>query len=459
MKRPHRSIETFDISLMAVVTKAMGAFLVLMLLLMPYYSSSPLGKDEAQDLANKVQEADARIKGVLDKLGDKELGKDLTVAREQLGTGTQLIAQMKRYVDQLSAQVKRLEDKIATLSAELDRLKQDNTRLTDRVAALEKENADLKAENETLKAEIDKLKGRVAELEKQLDDLNKQVAQMSRSTPEQVAELKKRIAELEQENAQLKQDNAALKQRTAELEKDVTRLQASVAALERENAALKAQVTTLQKEKAELEAKVAELVRDNLQLKAAMAEANARLAQIESKSVTMSADGRSVDCTGETFIVGAIAQGAAVADQKYLLNSASTIGNYANWMLGRNYGSSLLVSRAPPQRYYFYLLFQRPEQGPLVVPAQACSAVVVLKVESSQRINMKTYTVAYNTSSPISYFADVVIENDGRIHFEPTSDAGKAYLDDQLAHAKIEAAGAAPPPVQTQPEQRAPEGK
>lgn len=61
MRRPNRSIETFDISLMAVVTKAMGAFLVMMLLLLPYYSSSPLGKDEAQDLAKKVQDADAKI--------------------------------------------------------------------------------------------------------------------------------------------------------------------------------------------------------------------------------------------------------------------------------------------------------------------------------------------------------------------------------------------------------------
>lgn len=61
MRRPNRSIETFDISLMAVVTKAMGAFLVMMLLLLPYYSSSSLGKDEAQDLAKKVQDADAKI--------------------------------------------------------------------------------------------------------------------------------------------------------------------------------------------------------------------------------------------------------------------------------------------------------------------------------------------------------------------------------------------------------------
>jgi len=41
LRPANRSIETFDISLMAVVTKAMGAFLVLMLLLVPSYVTMP----------------------------------------------------------------------------------------------------------------------------------------------------------------------------------------------------------------------------------------------------------------------------------------------------------------------------------------------------------------------------------------------------------------------------------
>jgi hypothetical protein len=41
LRPANRSIETFDISLMAVVTKAMGAFLVLMLLLVPSYVAMP----------------------------------------------------------------------------------------------------------------------------------------------------------------------------------------------------------------------------------------------------------------------------------------------------------------------------------------------------------------------------------------------------------------------------------
>lgn len=466
MKRPHRSIETFDISLMAVITKAMGAFLVLMLLLMPYYSSSPLGKDEAQDLAKKVQDADAKIKGVLDRLGDKELGKSLTEAREELGSGQQLINQLRRYVDQLSAQVTRLEERLKSVTDELEKLRGENARLSERVATLEPENARLQEENAKLKAELE-------ELRKQLEEANKQIAQMQMSAPEQVAELKKRIQALEAEIARLKEENAglkanvatleqqntALKSRVAELEQELAQLRARVAALEKQDAALRAQLAALQAENAQLKAQIAALQRENLQLKAAAMEAQAKLVEMQGLSVTIGADGRTNDCAGERFIVGTSTDGAKVGDDKYVVSSNSSVGNSINWSLGRTYGSSLLVSRAAARRFYFYLLFRRGDDGPLLRPTRPCTAMVVLKLEGSQRYNMQAFNVPFDTASPITYFADGVIEPDGRIHFGPPSDAGKAYLDDQLAHAKIEEPGAAAPtpsPADQAPADQAP---
>ena len=107
MKRPHRSIETFDISLMAVVTKAMGAFLVLMLLLIPYYKSGPIAQKPIDDLAKKVEEVDKNIKNVVDKLATasaEDLRKLLDEARKDLDDARKLIAELKRAVDQLNAQ-------------------------------------------------------------------------------------------------------------------------------------------------------------------------------------------------------------------------------------------------------------------------------------------------------------------------------------------------------------------
>ena len=62
MRRPHRQIEVFDISLMAVVTKAMGAFLVLMLILIPYYPTGPNVEQTVEDAQSKVEDAKANVK-------------------------------------------------------------------------------------------------------------------------------------------------------------------------------------------------------------------------------------------------------------------------------------------------------------------------------------------------------------------------------------------------------------
>lgn len=59
-RRPNRQIEVFDISLIAVVTKAMGAFLLVMLL-MPYYSSYPAYQFLAANLGWQLQDLKNQI--------------------------------------------------------------------------------------------------------------------------------------------------------------------------------------------------------------------------------------------------------------------------------------------------------------------------------------------------------------------------------------------------------------
>lgn len=64
LRRPHRSIETFDIALMAVVTKAMGAFLILMLLMIPSYVAIPRlesGVSEAKEKREALEKQVAAL--------------------------------------------------------------------------------------------------------------------------------------------------------------------------------------------------------------------------------------------------------------------------------------------------------------------------------------------------------------------------------------------------------------
>jgi hypothetical protein len=68
LHRPRRSIETFDIALMAVVTKAMGAFLVLMLIMLPSYNKVP-------GMQTEVHDADAALQRVTERVAALEQRK------------------------------------------------------------------------------------------------------------------------------------------------------------------------------------------------------------------------------------------------------------------------------------------------------------------------------------------------------------------------------------------------
>lgn len=491
MKRPHRSIETFDISLMAVVTKAMGAFLVLMLLLMPYYSSSPLGKDEAEDLARKVQDADAKIKGVLDKLGDKDLGQNLISAREQLGSGAQLINQLKRYVDQLSAQVTRLEEKIVTLTAELDQLKKDKTTLTARVAELEKQNAELKAENEKLKAEIEQLKkriaelekiveeqkARIAELEKQIEEMNKELAELRKLEPERVEELKKLIEELKKEIASLKQQ--------------VEDLYAKVLALQDENARLRARNAELEQQVAQLTALVVPLRQENAQQKARIAELEKLLSQLRQDNARLEArpvlagSGQSADCNA--FSVAAFSKQMSVRGkpEPYLFDLTNGLGTiFPAAMFAGRYVSTFIASGLSPGRYFLILLLRKEEQRadepraglshhaddedqpkdgggqpgdgegqptreerltPLLPVQQSCTVIVAMLFSAAGSGTHHRYKLVVEPGQAVQYFGDLIVRDDWDADFADPSPEGQAWLKDQLAHADIVPAEAPQP--------------
>lgn len=132
MHRPHRSIEVFDISLMAVVTKAMGAFLVLMLLLMPYYSSGSLGDKSAADAAKALAEAQQQLKAATEQLANRnpeDLAKSLEEARRRLEEAQKFIAQLKRDNDALNSQARRLDAENSALRDQLAKLESDQRKI------------------------------------------------------------------------------------------------------------------------------------------------------------------------------------------------------------------------------------------------------------------------------------------------------------------------------------------
>jgi hypothetical protein len=128
MRRPHRTIEVFDISLMAVVTKAMGAFLVLMVVFMPYYSSGPLGQQTAAGIEQSMTESQQDLTDAMKKLVEHkdpdEIAKLLEQVRRKLEWARQQIAQLRRANDQLNAQAERYRAENEQLRKKAEQLEQ-----------------------------------------------------------------------------------------------------------------------------------------------------------------------------------------------------------------------------------------------------------------------------------------------------------------------------------------------
>ncbi|RUP00334.1 hypothetical protein [Hyphomicrobium sp.] len=140
MKRPRRSDPSAgsEIAMMAVITKAMGAFLVLVVLLMPYY----VVNINIEGLTKNVQEKMDKVQSQ-----SSETLKNVKEALQRAGKGRLT----DREIDELQAQIKQLETDLAEARTEVERLNSKVKQQASQIARLQKEIEDLKQEIERLK--------------------------------------------------------------------------------------------------------------------------------------------------------------------------------------------------------------------------------------------------------------------------------------------------------------------
>src|SRR5579883_1788793 len=118
LRRANRQIEVFDVSLMAVVTKAMGAFLVIMLLLLPYYTGAPPSITSPEQARQAVADARQRITDVVQSFGrfsedPAALRRQLQEAQAALQKADDAIRELKTELDQVWSQYKRQQQDLA----------------------------------------------------------------------------------------------------------------------------------------------------------------------------------------------------------------------------------------------------------------------------------------------------------------------------------------------------------
>jgi uncharacterized coiled-coil DUF342 family protein len=449
MRRPHRSIETFDISLMAVVTKAMGAFLVLMLLLMPYYSSSPLGKDEAQELARKVQDVDAKIKGVLDRLaGSPDLGKDLETARENLGDGAQLIAKLKQAIDQMSAQVARLEDQVKAKTDELAQAKKDLEALNLQLAQLKKERDDAKAELEPLKTQINQLQADNKKLKDENEALNKKLAELG-----DVAKLKTQIEQLQKDKQQLQKEKD-------QLQKDNDQLisQLKVVTQDRDKLAEELKKLKEQKKGAQTAQSKQQLMDEIEKLKKEKSEVtNVIAAQLYNVKCDVPLF-VTINSVGSTFTLG---DGTKT---EYTLSYSNGMGAMANS------GDVTSFRKILVDTYFVVLTGRSPkpdgekhgsEYSLLQRPRSKCTASVAVMAEilsNSHLLRAKLFPVTLDNYSKI--VTAVTVHDDGSLTMQAPSPDELAWLNTQIDHAeKAPYAGPLTPEAAPAAQPSPPEGR
>ncbi len=205
MRRRHHETSGGEVAMMAVITKAMGAFLVLMIMLLPYYTGDTQSQQTVDDTGRRIDEAKAGLDGAVDRLKqgrltDAEIDdilKRLQRAHDELTEAQGLIRQLRIKVDQAASQINRLEQQNAALQAQ--------------VATLQTQAAQLQAEIEKLRQEIARLRAidtealqaRIRELEAEIARLRIAVADVDRLRSENAAQAKE-IEKLENENQVLR---------------------------------------------------------------------------------------------------------------------------------------------------------------------------------------------------------------------------------------------------------------
>lgn len=124
-------------ALMAVMTKAMGAFLVIMIMLLPYYTGDNAAQQTVDQANAEIDKARAGLAAAQDKLKKgrltdaeiDELYKRLTKAQDALQEAQKLVDTLRQKLDQKETQIARLEADNKSLNEQVEHLKDEIEKL------------------------------------------------------------------------------------------------------------------------------------------------------------------------------------------------------------------------------------------------------------------------------------------------------------------------------------------
>ena len=200
MARRDREINIFNIAFLDVITGAMGAFVLLVLLLAPYYNgSAPRSQAKQQAAQSAVNDAQQNVQKAQQSVpqNDQQARQALDQAKADLDQAKQQLDALKQQIDQLDSQNHRLsalDDQQQQQVAQLQQQAEQSTKQTLDRAEQNMQQADQAIQSgnvEELKRLLAQARADLAAARQQLDTLDKELDQANAT----IADLRKELAD------------------------------------------------------------------------------------------------------------------------------------------------------------------------------------------------------------------------------------------------------------------------
>jgi predicted nucleic acid-binding Zn-ribbon protein len=236
MARRDREINIFNIAFLDVITGAMGAFVLLVVLLAPYYTGSDPRSRKAQEQAQSaVNDAQQNVQQAQDSASqsDQQTQQALAQAQKDLATAKEQLDALKQQLDQLTSQNKRLsalddqqQQQLKQAQQQIDDLQQQAEQSTQQ--ALDRAEQNMQQADQAMQTDdVDKLKRLLAQARADLEAARQQLDALSKELDQAHKDLRNardQIAALEQ---QLNQANAEIDALKSQLQRVQDALEAT----------------------------------------------------------------------------------------------------------------------------------------------------------------------------------------------------------------------------------------
>lgn len=142
MKPRNREINIFSLSMMDVISGAMGAFLIIMIILAQYYDSDPTTSQEVAKLTEEMVRAIEELQESRDN-SPQDMKRMFDVPLEELLAALERLQALRDRLAQAQQQIKRLTDYASRLENENQELETDNQELSQANQRLDERNREL----------------------------------------------------------------------------------------------------------------------------------------------------------------------------------------------------------------------------------------------------------------------------------------------------------------------------